>query len=123
MVIAHGAIAEQDLVDQFLTVDAVFQGMAHMHVAVGLGAGIHGEGIVLGARNRVDLNVGASRQKADGLEVKPVGHVHVTRHKRGGAGVLVNDGDHLGAVEPGNIAAPVVGVALQRIGNAGLEIF
>ncbi len=82
LVVAHGAIAAQNLFDHVLAVDAVFQRHPHVHVVKRGRVGLHRHDVMQRAVLGVDLHVGRAAQQVDRLEVGPVDQVNLTGHQR-----------------------------------------
>ena len=113
MIVADTAVAVQDLVDQFLPVDRVFQRHPDIVVVERCRPRVHGEGVVLRPGRRQHLEVAGPLQQVDGVQVDLVDNVDLAGHQGVLARRRVENAEQFQSVDVGPALFPVIRVALQ----------
>ena len=99
MVIADFAVAEEDLVDQFLTINAVLERKPHIVVIERRRPRVHGERVVLRSAGRQNLDVFQTVEEGNRFQVDLVDHINRTRSQSALACSRVKDGQKFDAIE------------------------
>ncbi len=123
MVIGDRAVAQKDLVDQFLAVEEVLQRLAHFQAVIRRSARQHRESVVLVARHFEDLGVRVRLDQLLGLEVHAVDRIDLIGHQRIGPRLGVVHRDLFDAVEMALGVVVVVAKARHQRAYAGIEGF
>ena len=114
IVIPRGAVTEQDLVDELLSVDRPFECGSHIDIVEGRHRDIHRRDIVAEAGEVGDLEIRVLLQEADRFEIDAIHVLDLARIERVRARRHIDDGEHLDRVEIGLAGLVIVGVALGR---------
>ena len=123
-VVTDFAVAQQDLVDHLLTVDAVFERAADVHVVERRVVGQHREGVVLVARDFLNAQRRVGAQQRFGLDVDPVDRIHLPGHQGVHTGCVVVDGDIFDLIkEAGAVTLVVIRIACRDQAYARIEGF
>src|SRR6188768_3947175 len=101
VVMAGRAMAQQDLVDNLLPVESVFDGQANIVVVEGFDANIHRRDIAREPRHLRNLDSRIALELRDGLEVHAVDVIYITARQRVCSCRDIADGEDLDLVEIG----------------------
>ena len=80
VVIANGAMPQQNLVNNLLTVAGIFDGQTHIHIIERLVIHQHRKGVVHIAGDFDDLNIRVCFHQRHCLKINPVYRVNLTGH-------------------------------------------
>ncbi len=123
VVIADGGMAQENFVDNFLAVDRIFYGKAHIDIIEGGNPDVHWQGVVTIAGYFDDLDIRVLTELTQGLEISAADKIDLVGGDGAHAGGDIGNCEEFDLVEIGQARLEVVRIFLELGGDARLEVF